>query len=232
MLRRRYGSDYSIAVTSDVAEASAQLHALRDEGELVALVIAPYHLGHGGGIPFLAGVRELHPTARRVLMLDVGDVGAADDLSRALTLAQIDFYFGQPWASPEEEVYPVLAEALRLWAREHQPRYEKAVIIDTANGSARRGAARLARTQHGGDDAARGRRRPRASPARLARPCGRPSSGGGAVRRARARRAHRVRAGRGARGEHPSESASATTWRSSAPGRPGSRQPYTPGRKV
>ncbi len=70
-----------------------------------------------------------------MLVLDVGDMSAAEDLSRALTLAQIDFYFGQPWASPEEEVYPVLAEALRLWAREHQPRYEKTVIVDVADGA-------------------------------------------------------------------------------------------------
>ena len=98
-------------------------------------MIAPYRLGKAGGIEFLRGVRAVHPLPRRVLVLDVGDMSAAEDLSRALTLAQIDFYFGQPWASPEEEVYPVLAEALRLWAREHQPRYEKTVIVDVADGA-------------------------------------------------------------------------------------------------
>ncbi len=135
VLRRRYGADYEVVVSPDAADARARLVALRQEGEVVAVVIAPYRLGESGGVELLCGVRAVHPTARRVLMLDVGDVSAADDLSRALTLAQIDFYFGQPWASPEEEVYPVLAEALRLWARDHQPRYEKTVIIDVANGA-------------------------------------------------------------------------------------------------
>jgi len=135
VLRRRYGSDFAVVVTRDAAEAHQRLGALRDQGELVAVVIAPYRLGESSGIEFLCGVRAVHPTARRVLLLDVGDVSAAEDLSQAMTLAQVDFYFGQPWASPEEEVYPVLAEALRLWAREHQPRYEKAVIIDVANGA-------------------------------------------------------------------------------------------------
>jgi thioredoxin reductase (NADPH) len=135
VLRRRFGSDYSIVVTGDGDDARARLTALGAAGEVVAVVIAPYRLGASGGIELLREVRAVHPTARRVLMLDVGDVSAADDLSRALTLAQVDFYFGQPWASPEEEVYPVLAEALRLWAREHQPRYEKTVIVDVANGA-------------------------------------------------------------------------------------------------
>jgi thioredoxin reductase (NADPH) len=135
VLRRRYGADYEVVVTRDAADAQAQLVALREAGELVAVVIAPYRLGDSGGIELLRGVRAVHPAARRVLVLDVGDVSAAEDLSRALTLAQIDFYFGQPWASPEEEVYPVLAEALRLWAREHQPRYEKTVIVDVGDGA-------------------------------------------------------------------------------------------------
>ena len=60
----------------------------------------------------------------------MGDVAAQADIRRALTLNHIDFFFGVPWASPEEEIYPVVGEALRLWAREHQPRYDKAAIID------------------------------------------------------------------------------------------------------
>ncbi len=134
VLRTRYGSDYAVVVTDSTADAAARLRALRDADEPVALVLAPYRLGDRGGIAFLSEAREVHPGARRVLMLDVGDVSAADDLGQALTLAQVDSYFGQPWASPEEEVYPVLADAVRLWAREHQPRYEKAIIVDAPGG--------------------------------------------------------------------------------------------------
>jgi thioredoxin reductase (NADPH) len=135
VLRRRYGSDYSIVVTHDTADARERLVAVRDAGDHVAVVIAPYRVGDASGIAFLCAVRDVHPTARRVLVLDVGDVSASHDLNQALTLAQIDFYFGQPWASPEEEVYPVLAEAVRVWALEHQPRYEKTVIVDRADGT-------------------------------------------------------------------------------------------------
>jgi hypothetical protein len=54
------------------------------------------------------------------VVLDVGDVTTADELGQALTLNQVGSHFGQPWASPEEEVCPVLGDALRAWAREHQ----------------------------------------------------------------------------------------------------------------
>jgi thioredoxin reductase (NADPH) len=135
VLRRRFASDYAVAVAGEPAGALHQLAAYRDAGEQVALVLAPFRMEGTDGIPFLIEAHGLHPGARRVLVLDVGDVSAADALSQALTFNQIDAYFGQPWASPEEEVYPVLGDALRVWAREHQPRYDKAVIVDAPDGT-------------------------------------------------------------------------------------------------
>jgi len=135
VLQLRFSSGYTVTVEDDPADALRQLAEYRDAGEEVALVLAPFHMTDRDGIPFLIEAHALHPTARRVLVLNVGDVTAADDLSQALTLNQVDFYFGQPWASPEEEVYPVLADALRVWARDHQPRFEKAVIMDVTNGT-------------------------------------------------------------------------------------------------
>ncbi len=134
VLRRRYEPDYSIVVSDDPDEALRRLTANRDAGEQVAVVVASFRMTGRDGISFLVAAQGLHPAARRVLMIDVGDVSAADDLSQALTLNQVDSYFGQPWASPEEELYPVLGDALRVWAREHQLRYDKAVIVDAPNG--------------------------------------------------------------------------------------------------
>jgi thioredoxin reductase (NADPH) len=79
----------------------------------------------------LIAVRNSHPAARRIAVVDVGDVSVAADLSRALTLSQVDYYVGQPWASPEEELYPVVGEALRAWAYDEQPRFAKATVVDT-----------------------------------------------------------------------------------------------------
>jgi len=135
VLRGRYGADYSVVVAAEPAEALVQLAASRDRGEQVALLLAPFSMPVLDGIGFLVKAHDLHPAARRIIVVDVGDTGPAGALNRALTLNQIDSYFGQPWASPEEEVHPVIGEALRWWARDHQPRFEKARIIDHPSGS-------------------------------------------------------------------------------------------------
>jgi thioredoxin reductase (NADPH) len=127
VLTKRFGSDYEIVASAGPAPGRAALQAAADSGTSVALAIAS---SWAGGIEHLMGVRDLHPGAKRALVIRVGDVGAQADIRRALTLNHIDFFFGVPWASPEEEVYPVVGEALRLWAREHQPRYDKATILD------------------------------------------------------------------------------------------------------
>jgi thioredoxin reductase (NADPH) len=136
VLSRRYGGDYRVIITGSPAGALEDLAGLREMGALVAVVLAPLRMAEPGGVAFFDAARRLHPMARRIAILEVGDVASAGELSQALTLSQIDMYFGQPWASPEEEVHPVVGEALRVWAREHQPRYAKAVIVDT------KGAAR------------------------------------------------------------------------------------------
>jgi len=134
VLRRRYEPDYRVADSGDVDDALRRLAEYRDAGEEVALVVASFRMPGCDGIPFLVAAHSLHPGAKRVLIIDVGDVSAAEDLSQALTLNLVDSYFGQPWASPEEELYPVVGEALRVWAREHQLRYDKAMIIDSKSG--------------------------------------------------------------------------------------------------
>jgi thioredoxin reductase (NADPH) len=126
-LRRRFGKDYDVDVARTENTGLAHLERAAETGTQVALVIAPYWVG---GVDYLVRARLLHPKAKRMLMIRVGDVGARSDIRRALTLNQIDFFFGSPWASPEEEIYPVVSEALRLWGSEHLPRYSKATIID------------------------------------------------------------------------------------------------------
>ncbi len=132
VLRRRFEPDYAVAIAAFPESGMEHLAGLRSSGAQVATLVAPYRMKTTEGIDFLRAAHELHPEARRVLIVDVGDVNASEDLNQALTLNEIDSFFGQPWASPEEELYPVLSEALRLWAREHQPRYDKAVIVDAA----------------------------------------------------------------------------------------------------
>jgi thioredoxin reductase (NADPH) len=127
-LLRRYGADYEVATATSALAGLGDLQNL-DEASEVALLIADQWMPEMTGIEFLARAHELRPEAKRLLVIDVGDVGAQPYIVRALTLNGLDYYFGKPWASPEEELYPVTGEALRSWAKKSLPRYEKAKII-------------------------------------------------------------------------------------------------------
>jgi thioredoxin reductase (NADPH) len=133
-LTRRYGSDYSIVTENCAATAFERLASLQADGHTLALLVVSFRLDDCQGIEFLQRARHVHPHARRVVLTDVGDKLAADDIISALTRNHLDFYVGQPWANPEEELYPVLSEALWGWSIENQPRSIKATIIDVPNG--------------------------------------------------------------------------------------------------
>jgi thioredoxin reductase (NADPH) len=128
-LERRYGADYELATALSPIDGLTQLKELHAKARQVALIVADQWMPEMTGIDLLVKAHELHPEARRLLVIDVGDVRAEAPIVRALTLNQLDFYFGKPWASPEEELYPVTGEALRVWAQRNLPRYEKAKIV-------------------------------------------------------------------------------------------------------
>jgi thioredoxin reductase (NADPH) len=126
-LARRYGADYEVASVTSAEVGLAQLKEL--QGRAIALLLADQWMPEMTGIEFLIKAHEIHPSARRLLVIDVGDVSAEASIVKALTLNQLDFYFGKPWASPEEELYPVTGEALRVWAMNNLPKYEKARLV-------------------------------------------------------------------------------------------------------
>ncbi|MGI8520464.1 MAG: FAD-dependent oxidoreductase [Actinomycetota bacterium] len=128
-MTRRYGADYDVlSSTSSLEAARLQERLARDE-RIVALAIAYQWMPEMTGIDLLSQSREYHPGAMRALMIDVGDLRAEQPIIRALTLNHIDYYFGKPWASPEEELYPTTGEALRVWSSTHLPRLEKIKFI-------------------------------------------------------------------------------------------------------
>ncbi len=128
-MARRYGADYDVLSASSSLEAARLQERLARENRIVALAIAYQWMPEMTGIDLLSQSREYHPGAMRALMIDVGDLRAEQPIIRALTLNHIDYYFGKPWASPEEELYPTTGEALRVWSSTHLPRLEKIKFI-------------------------------------------------------------------------------------------------------
>lgn len=128
-MTRRYGVDYDVLLASSSLEAVRLQERLASEKRTIALAIAYQWVPEMTGIDLLSQSRDHHPGAMRALMIDVGDLGAEQPIVRALTLNHIDYYFGKPWASPEEELYPTTGEALRVWSSTHLPRMEKIKFI-------------------------------------------------------------------------------------------------------
>lgn len=124
-MSRRYGADYEVLSVSSPPEAVKLQERLARDQRLVALIIAYQWMPEMTGIDLLSPSRERNPGTMRALMIDVGDIGAEEPIIKALTLNHIDYYFGKPWASPEEELYPTTGEALRVWSGTHLPRMEK-----------------------------------------------------------------------------------------------------------
>jgi thioredoxin reductase (NADPH) len=128
-MTKRYGADYDVLSASSPLEAVRLQERLASEKRTVALAIAYQWMPEMTGIDLLSQSREHHPGAMRALLIDVGDLRAEQPIIRALTLNHIDYYFGKPWASPEEELYPTTGEALRVWSSTHLPRLEKIKFI-------------------------------------------------------------------------------------------------------
>ncbi|MDP9226449.1 MAG: FAD-dependent oxidoreductase [Actinomycetota bacterium] len=128
-MTKRYGADYEVLPASSPTEAVRLQQRLASEEREVALVIAYQWMPEMTGIDLLSQCRAHHPGTMRAVMIDVGDLGAEESIVKALTLNHIDYYFGKPWASPEEELYPTTGEALRVWSSTHLPRLEKIKLI-------------------------------------------------------------------------------------------------------
>ena len=119
-LRRRYGADYLISVTTSPARALDELHALRDDGGELALVLADQWMPSLEGTDLLARVARAFPHAKRGLLVDFGawgDEPTARAILRAMAVGGIDYYVLKPWRSPDELFNRTIAEFLHEWSR-------------------------------------------------------------------------------------------------------------------
>jgi thioredoxin reductase (NADPH) len=138
-LQRRYSSDYRILCERSAPKALQALDAMRAAGEDVAVVLADQWIPEVNGSELLARVRELHPHAKRALLIPWGAWGdrpTADAVLRAMALGHIDYYVLKPWQSPDELFHRTVSEFLHEWTRSHTARPREIAVV------AERGSAR------------------------------------------------------------------------------------------
>jgi thioredoxin reductase (NADPH) len=119
-LTRRFGADYSIVCVASGEDALAALDEMRAAQTEVAVVLADQWLPEASGTDLLAHVGNVHPEAKRGLLIRWGDWAhrsTADAVLRAMALGHIDYYVLKPWRSPDELFHRTVAELVHEWSR-------------------------------------------------------------------------------------------------------------------
>jgi thioredoxin reductase (NADPH) len=131
---QRYERDYRVICGPSTEDALRQLEALRDDDVAVAIVLAARGTQRLRGEELLERVHDLHPHAKRALLIPWGgwaDQETADAIRTAMALGHIDYYALKPWSTPDELFHRLVSEFLHEWRRQNAPgRRELTVVAD------------------------------------------------------------------------------------------------------
>lgn len=119
----RYSSGYRIECTGSPDEGLEILKRLSDDEEGVALVLAAEQLPDSGGGEFLEKVRQLHPHAKRGLLISGeawADPPTAEAIRESRAIGRIDYYVPVPAASPDEVFHEAVTGFLLEWATDRR----------------------------------------------------------------------------------------------------------------
>ena len=126
-LTRRFGEDFRVIGESSAAAGLAALRGLAQLHEPVALLIADHNLSGMPGTDFLARAHEMHPLAKRVLLVE-RDYSARSPVVQAMTLGQADYHITKPWML-EQDLYREVSGFLAEWAKDQQAGFELFHVI-------------------------------------------------------------------------------------------------------
>jgi thioredoxin reductase (NADPH) len=121
-LSRRFGSAFAVLGEATADASVAVLERLAGTGERVALLLVEDAAGD-----LLGRAHELHPHAKRVLLVD-RDYSSRSPAVQAIALGRADYHLVRPWAD-DEMFYGPLSEYLLTWTREQEPGFELFRIV-------------------------------------------------------------------------------------------------------
>jgi thioredoxin reductase (NADPH) len=128
-LSRRFGNDFVVRGETSSSAALAVLRELADADVPVALLLVA-----DAASDVLTCGHELHPSAKRVLLVD-RDYSSTSPAVQAMALGRAEYHIVRPWAD-EESAYHAVNEFLSSWTREQKPRFEEFRIV-AADGDGR-----------------------------------------------------------------------------------------------
>lgn len=112
-INKRFGSDYKLFCEQDPDSALKRLQLMATDEAPLALIIADQRMPEMAGVDFLIKAHELHPSAKRILLVE-RDYTQANPSVPAMMLGQIDYHLVKPWF-PEYGLYPAVSEFLASW---------------------------------------------------------------------------------------------------------------------
>ncbi len=121
-LTRRFGNDFTVRGGISPQTALCTLEQMADANEAVALFLV-----NQDATEFLTRAHQLHPRAKRVLLVD-RDYSATSPAVPAITLGDADYHIVQPWFD-DEMMYRAMSEYLSAWTREQEPSFELFRIV-------------------------------------------------------------------------------------------------------
>ena len=126
-LARRFGEDFRVIGETSAAAGLAVLRGLAQLHDRVALLIVDDNLSGMPGVDFLARAHEMHPLAKRVLLVE-RDYSVRSPIVQAMTLGQADYHISKPWMA-EEVLYREVSGFLADWAKDQQAGFELFQVI-------------------------------------------------------------------------------------------------------
>jgi thioredoxin reductase (NADPH) len=125
-LTRRFGNDFTVSGENSPEAALAALHEMATAAVPVALLLVD-----AGSCDLLDCAHELHPHAKRVLLID-RDYSSTSPAVHAVAMGRADFHLVRPWAD-DEVMYRAMSEYLSSWTQEQDPSFELFRLIADEN---------------------------------------------------------------------------------------------------
>jgi thioredoxin reductase (NADPH) len=141
-LQRNFGSDYRVRGELTAEDALRLMRSAAELGHRVAVLLVDQALQESQRSELFSCARNLHPDARRALLIEWGawaDHGTANAILTAMAVGDISYYVLKPWAERDELFHRTVAEFVQEWSRAEGTDLREVIVI--ANRHSARGHA-------------------------------------------------------------------------------------------
>ncbi len=114
-MRRRYATDYEVITCRSHAHARAVLEGLRRWERDVAMILSFYGPRDEEGLQFLRWARAIHPSAKRVVVVEWGNFERRWPIFRAIGEGHVENFLIRPARPRDEEFHGGIGDLLHDW---------------------------------------------------------------------------------------------------------------------